>query len=299
MVRAQRFGNQDTQKKQGVVVNYLKSYLRVMSKKDFHLTYVDAFAGCGARIDAAKHETKQQSFLIENKPALPKIGTALEAVQLDPGFDRCVFGDLNEKHLQALRERVLALKHGRLVLPEIEIMRMDANDLVRKECAWIAGDKNRRAVMFLDPYGMQVEWRSLQEISRCPGIDLWLLLPTGMAVSRMMPRRKVQNPKWGEKLDLFYGSTEWRGEFYRQKVGLWGDLERERLSNLQDIVDFSMKRLESIFGNGLYRLPLTLKTDRKITSYHLVFATSSKSDKAIEISHRIAGHLVSKAHSGT
>ncbi len=56
--RTQQFGNRDTAKKQGVVVSYLAAYLRVMSKQPFHLSYVDAFAGCGARIDAAESETE-------------------------------------------------------------------------------------------------------------------------------------------------------------------------------------------------------------------------------------------------
>ncbi len=52
----------------------------------------------------------------------------------------------------------------------------DANVLVRRECAWLGGHRSRRAVMFLDPYGMQVEWSTLQAVASCSKVDLWLLL---------------------------------------------------------------------------------------------------------------------------
>lgn len=134
--RMQKFGNRDTAKKQGVVVNYLAAYLRVMSNQPFHLSYVDAFAGCGARIDAAESDTPQTGFMFDPPAPQPKIGTALEALRLKPGFHRCVFGDLNRRHLLALADRIATLRASAEDLPETHLLRVDANELVQRECDW-------------------------------------------------------------------------------------------------------------------------------------------------------------------
>ena len=34
-----------------------------------------------------------------------------------------------------------------------------------------------RAVLFLDPYGMQVEWATIEAVAKTKAIDLWLLFP--------------------------------------------------------------------------------------------------------------------------
>jgi three-Cys-motif partner protein len=37
--------------------------------------------------------------------------------------------------------------------------------------------RSHRAVLFLDPYGMQVEWQTIEAIAKTAAIDLWLLFP--------------------------------------------------------------------------------------------------------------------------
>lgn len=296
--RTQKFGNRDTAKKQSVVVKYLTAYLRVMSKQPFHLSYVDAFAGCGARIDAAESEKQQPGFMFDAPASEPKVGTALEALRLKPGFDRYVFGDLNGRHLTALADRIAELRASGEDLPVPHLLRADANELVRQECEWLDGHGMRKAVMFLDPYGMQVEWRTLQTIAECPKIDLWLLLPTGIAINRLVPRRGDQQPRWAERLDAFYGTPDWRSAFLTVDRDMLGVERQARSLDLNGIVRFTMERLITLFGGGLYPAALPLRTGRH-QSYHLVFANSSKQEHVWDRAHRIAGHLIKKAQAGS
>jgi three-Cys-motif partner protein len=298
--RTQRFGNKDTAKKQSVVVSYLAAYLRVMSKQAFHLSYVDAFAGCGARIDAAEVEAPQTTLPLYTPAPQPKVGTALEALRLKPGFHRYVFGDLNRRHLNALEARISEARSAGEALPETFFFRVDANELVRQECEWLKGHKERRAVMFLDPYGMQVQWQALQTIANCPQIDLWLLLPTGIAINRLLPWKREQHPRLAERLDAFYGSGDWRSVFLSVERDLLGMERQARASNLDGIVRFTMDRLMTLFGGGLYPAALPLRAGRHQShqSYHLVFANSSKDERIWKIAHNIAGHLMRKAQAG-
>lgn len=294
--RTQKFGNRDTAKKQSVVVNYLAAYLRVMSKQPFHLSYVDAFAGCGARIDAAESESQQPGLMFGDPVSQPKVGTALEALRLKPGFHRCVFGDLNRRHLAALEQRVAELRTSGENLPETHVVWADANELVQQECEWLGGHSMRRAVMFLDPYGMQVEWRTLQTIAQCPQIDLWLLLPTGIALNRLLPWRSQQNPSWAEKMDAFFGSSDWRNSLLTTDRDILGAERERRSADLRGIVRFTMERLGTLFVGGLHPTALPLGAPPR---YHLVFASSSKDERVWKIAHNIAGHLMRKAQAGS
>ncbi len=56
----------------------------------------------------------------------------------------------------------------------MDIILTDANEHLLWWCR--ATDwKRHRAVVFLDPYGVQVEWRTIEAIAQTKGIDLWLL----------------------------------------------------------------------------------------------------------------------------
>ena len=61
--------------------------------------------------------------------------------------------------------------------------------------------KNNRAVLFLDPYGMQVTWDTIKAIAATNAIDLWILFPLGIGVNRMTPRRGKISDAWRKKLD--------------------------------------------------------------------------------------------------
>lgn len=52
----------------------------------------------------------------------------------------------------------------------IDIQQGDANEKIQALCAksW----RSRRAVLFLDPYGMQVEWQTIEAIARTKAIGL-------------------------------------------------------------------------------------------------------------------------------
>ena len=43
--------------------------------------------------------------------------------------------------------------------------------------------RKSRAVVFLDPYGMQVDWETIVKLGRTEAVDLWLLFPLGQRVA--------------------------------------------------------------------------------------------------------------------
>jgi three-Cys-motif partner protein len=67
---------------------------------------------------------------------------------------------------------------------------------------------SRRAVLFLDPYGMQVEWRTIEAIAATKAIDLWLLFPLGIGVNRLLTKSGDIPESWRNRLNLLLGDGQ-------------------------------------------------------------------------------------------
>jgi three-Cys-motif partner protein len=145
------FGGQHPELKLSVIESYLKFFTKALSPSFRELWYIDAFAGTGSRtvrvearegdlIDAAVPEHVEQ-----------RRGSARIAIDVSPKFDRLIFIDTKPAHCAALR--TLAAQH-----PDrnIVVVETDANRAIQSAIAG-QGWRHTRAVMFLDPYGMEVE----------------------------------------------------------------------------------------------------------------------------------------------
>src|SRR3569623_141767 len=156
-----RFGGVWTELKLDAVHYYLGFFTRVLRTMPFDLWYIDAFAGSGSRI-----ECRQRGGLFEGKPleitTEQLAGSVMRALAVDPPFKRHVFIEGNAarfRELEAIRDEYPA--------KQIECRHGDANTELRSiftRAPWsnqINGRGNHRAVVFLDQYGMNVEWDTL------------------------------------------------------------------------------------------------------------------------------------------
>jgi three-Cys-motif partner protein len=72
------------------------------------------------------------------------------------------------------------------IAKDISVRHGDANSELQDIC--IKKWKSHRAVLLLDPYGMQVDWQTIEAVSQTKAIDLWLLFPLGIGVNRLLKR---------------------------------------------------------------------------------------------------------------
>jgi three-Cys-motif partner protein len=120
-------------------------------------------------------------------------GSARLALKTKPRFDQYVF-------IERDAERCAALETLRGEFPElaadIRVEQGEANQEIRALCRedW----RHHRAVLFLDPYGMQVEWPTIEAVAKTQAIDLWLLFRWGSA-SRACSRGPALSPRDGER----------------------------------------------------------------------------------------------------
>lgn len=298
---AHRFGGGWTDQKLDVLGKYLRSYTTALKDKPtpqnpFRKAFIDAFAGTGYRSPSIKshdHQGQEQLFPDLAAPDSQALldGSARIALNVEPAFDKYIFIEQS-----ALRcEQLEGLKAE---FPEradrIDIRRGDANEEIQKLASkdWA----RRRAVLFLDPYGMQVEWKTIQAVAGTRAIDLWLLFPLGIGVNRLLTRTGKMPKSWKERLNVLLGTSEWYEEFYRVESSptLFGtDEERVVKASTATIGRYFVERLAAIFV-GVVREPGILRNSANNPLYLLCFAVGNPRGKDVAL--RIAGHLLKGLH---
>jgi three-Cys-motif partner protein len=247
------------------VRKYLAAYTTIMSKQRFRFAYVDAFAGTGYR--SLRHEENPDELMFpeiaEQESQQFLDGSARIALQIKPRFDKYIFIEKDEKRFVELK--TLESDYEADIQRENE----DANTYLQKFCKknWT---KNR-AVLFLDPYGMEVEWKTIEAVAKTQAIDLWLLFPLGIAVNRLLRKDGQIDPIMREKLDRLFGATDWYEVFYRtiKRPGLFGEETHiEKVGGFDAIAEYFVRRLKTVFA-GVAENPLPLYNSRNNPLYLL------------------------------
>jgi len=170
---AHEFGGGWTSDKLDRVRKYLEAYTIIFDRNErarkLFPIYVDAFAGTGYR-SMAQATSEMAEMLPEltepdNEEFLK--GSARIALEVEPSFKRYIFIEKDperSKELEGLKSEFPQHAH------KIQVKNKDANPFLMNWCRetdW----RLTRAVVFLDPYGMQVEWQVIETIARTKGID--------------------------------------------------------------------------------------------------------------------------------
>jgi three-Cys-motif partner protein len=172
-------------------------------------------------------------------------------------------------------------------------LQADANSTLARICAETDWRRNR-AVLFLDPYGTQVEWKTLEKVAATKSIDTWILFPVGMGVDRLLPNDGEVPAAWRSVLDRMLGTGDWHTAFY-SAAQLQGDLLDGptqgvvKLASPTVIERYFLDRLRSIFA-GVGSRGLPLRNSRGYLMYLLCFACGSP--RGARIATSIANYLL-------
>jgi three-Cys-motif partner protein len=235
-VKVHAFGGLWTERKLAALEGYLTAYRHIFDKgpwaSKYKTIYVDGFAGTGERTDIdpdpdALVGDRGQNDLFgptsehpQNVSARPKRGSVRVALELTSPFDHYLFVEQNNARAHQLME-LIAREYSAL---DTRVEVGDANVVISDWCR--ATDWNRwRAVVFLDPYGMSVDWNTIERIAATRAIDLWILFPLGAGLNRMLTRGKKPPASWIARIDRILGTDAWKEIFYKELVeqGLFGE----------------------------------------------------------------------------
>ncbi|HKY23384.1 MAG TPA: three-Cys-motif partner protein TcmP [Vicinamibacterales bacterium] len=177
---------------------------------------------------------------------------------------------------------------------DIRIRPGDANTEIQELCAKEKDWSSHRAVLFLDPYGMQVDWTTVEAIARTKAIDLWVLFPLGIGVNRLLTKSGDIPDPWRRRLSLLLGTEEWYEEFYRSESTptlFGGAADRIVKASTETIGRYFNNRLKSIFA-AVADEPKVLRNSANSPLYLLCFAAGNPRGAPIAL--RIANHLLKK-----
>ena len=279
------FGGEWTLQKLGILEAYLDAYTTALKKQPFELVYVDAFAGTGRimRDSGPGYETDEsdsREFIM---------GSAERALQVtDRPFDRLVFVERDAGRYRQLR-RLCDEHRGR----KIEPLQDDANAFLRRLRHGEYG--NWRGVLFVDPFGTQLAWATVERIAQLERLDMWLLCPVG-AIGRMLPRSKNPDevePKWVDRLDVVFGGDHWRKLYsLSPQQSFFGDEFMEREPGVEGLLSIYKDQLKEAFGVRLLKESRTLTNSKNTPLFEFIFCAGHP--KGAPIAKGIAKHLIER-----
>ncbi|HTV45910.1 MAG TPA: three-Cys-motif partner protein TcmP [Stellaceae bacterium] len=280
------FGGAWTVKKLEALKAYLNGYAHALKNQPFNRIYIDAFAGTGDR--AAK---RRETATLMEIPELDEItkGSARIALEIDPPFYRYIYVEKRQNRSKTLEDLKREFPDR-----QIEVLTGDANKAVQRICRETDWRKNR-AVLFLDPYGMQVSWETLEAVAATKAIDVWMLYPTGMGLNRLLTKDGEIPAEWQQTLDRSLGTTDWQQAFYRvrEQNDLFGEPKMELVKDAgtEKFESYLLDRLRRIFV-AVAPQTLPLVNSKGQVMYLLCFACGN--ERGAEIAVRIARSVIKK-----
>jgi three-Cys-motif partner protein len=284
----QTFGDKHTDQKLGVVQRYLQAYATALKFQPFDLVYIDACAGSGSSVpkSAFKEEAEFQQTEFEGlvSPVADTdqliVGSAIRALGVEPPFSSYLLNDTKKSNVDALRQS--AQQHFPYLIDRIEFSRLDANKMLRDVCAkydWSA----TRAVVFLDPFGLQIDYETLQLLAKTEAVDVWYLVPV-FAMYRQVSGAGEINPDGGPRVDAALGTTSWRDVAVVEQVepgGLFDQphLKPKRAVDIAWFESVAKERIGAAFGGRVLDEALPLGRNG-IQEFSLMFAWANPREKA-------------------
>lgn len=262
------FGGDWTKIKIDILVDYAKAYLSIMkNRKFFELMYFDGFAGSGFIVDDKKVDVEIT------------VGAARRITEISEprSFDRYYFVEKDPVNFHLLDLNTKKAFPDKIIHTICD----DCNKKIIDLANYLRDPKNEnvKVLAYIDPCGMQVEWRSIENLRRLP-IDMWILVPTGLGVTRLLKTNGQISDAWMEKLEIFLGLTKEDIEerFYTKKTDqtLFG--EETNIVKNQNTVKISAKiyhdRLKEVFE--FVSKTYELKNSQNSIMYHLFLTSNNK-----------------------
>lgn len=292
-----KFGGSWTEDKLEAFEKYVKAYLKILNKQksrfNWQIIYFDGFAGFGERIDMLPKQYSLFDLIFneEDKEEYSIYKGSVERVLSLPEpfrFDWYYFIETNSKYVENLKK--LVNKKYKFLEDKIVFREDDCNNQLKKLANLQKKNKKYRSLILLDPFGLQVKWNSIKQLKGTKS-DIWILLPSGVAINRMLPRNGVIKHK--DILEDIFGKTieELKNIFYseyRQRT-IFNEIEKKMVKKpdaINKIVEVYVEQLRSIW-QFVTNEPLVLFNSKNVPIFHFIFA--SNNENGFKIASQIIG----------
>jgi len=289
------WGGSWTEHKLNIFEKYVNAYLTIMNqhrdKHNWKLIYFDAFAGSGTRKAIQEEEQDLESlFGITNEDIAVYKGAAERVVNImQRGFDFYYFIENDEEARKELEEKLTSLNPAKKL--NFQFRSEDANEQLERMADAMKTDKALYSLALLDPFGMQVNWTSIEKLSGT-NTDLWILIPSGVIINRLLD--KYGKLTHIDRLVSHFGLSEDEIKkcFYEEnpEYSLFGtgDVQYQKIDKpIRKITKIYIQQLQGIFCE-VTEIPLALYNSKNVPIYHFAFASNNK------VAKKIASQIIAK-----
>jgi three-Cys-motif partner protein len=262
------FGGKWTEEKIEAFIKYVKAYLQIMKNRThFRLLYFDGFAGSGTITP-----DEDPSEFIQG------VATQVLSISEPREFDVYLFVEKDPDNAEKLENLI----SSRFPDKRVRVAVGDCNEKLLQLASYLRGPerKNDRALAFIDPYGMQLSWNSIEAL-RGLDMDVWILVPTGIAIGRLLRNDGEISSGWMARLQDFLGMTaeDIKRHFYREETRhtLFGDetvvVKQERATERAGQLYRDRIRSANIFR--FVSEPLIMRNSKNSVMYHFILCSNN------------------------
>jgi len=163
----------------------------------------------------------------------------------------------------------------------IAVYHGDCNKILREQILpQLPYESKKRAIAFIDPFGMQFDWQTMEALAAVRTVESVLNFPV-MAINRGVLRK---NPKMiseiaKNRLDHFWGTTDWMVDLYEEEQTLFGPEKVKKQLSGKEFGRVFKKRPEEIFPRCFN--PILMANSKNALLYCLIFAGHNATGKKI------------------
>jgi three-Cys-motif partner protein len=246
-----------------ILKRYAAEYSKILSNQKnpslFHV-YIDAFAGTGF------HLSKTTGEMV--------LGSPLNALLVEPPFREYHLIDLDGDKIDVLNEAIGKRR-------DVFLHKENCNQvLLRDVFPRVLREDCRRGLCLLDPYGLTLDWKVIQEAGTMQSLDIFINFPIyDININVLHHDQSTVLPTHVERMNAYWGDESWRDVAYEKSPGLFGPIE-EKVSNRRFAEAFR-KRLKDVAGFKKVPEPLPMRNSKGSIVYYLFFASQKDTAERI------------------
>ena len=256
-----------------ILRDYAEQYMRIMGKRRFEKHYVEAFAGSGTHTECTTGDDV--------------LGTPREILAIQPSFQHYHFIERDPGRAAELRK---------LAPPpsaQIHVYESDANEtLLTTILPQIEFPKYRRALVFVDPYTIDLDWRVTALAGSLKTVDMFINFMIVAANRNAL----LQNPDeitdaQRTRMNRVWGDDSWFKALYDDRqLSLFDEISAtEKLPKANGLLANAYRqRLTQQAGFAYAAPPRPFKNRAGAELYYLFFASPNAAG------YRVAKHLLEK-----
>lgn len=290
------FGGDWTELKLAVVKAYLGFFTMALKNQTFKTVYIDAFAGSGERVQT----NKDAPIFGEGETKERFAGSAMIALETNPPFHSYHFIEKKPSFYKQLKQEVsdYAVPRGL----DARCYSGTAEEHLKTIITQHVIETNNRAVLFLDPYGLDVSWEMLKFIQATEKIDVFYLFSLSGIYRNMTVKFANLDADKINSLDRTLGTTEWQTEFYRTpdthkqgQIDMFSTPETrcDRQETPVEIESYLRQRLSKLFPYVSEPIAL-LPRGNGAQLFSLFFCMSNPNKRALELGNKVYSHIFKK-----